>query len=718
MALILQAATAGLLYPVKTESIEILSYQDFIRGEFSNLSLSNRGDLSPGPHLSKITDIEASVIWTAIADPEGNIYLGTANRGEVLKVGSDGEVSSVFKPDAALTRALALDAEGNLYAGVSPSGRVYRIRPGERPEIYFDPPAAYIWDLRFDPTGALFVATGAPGEVYRLPPDFRDPEQAEKWFTAAATHISSLILHPDSGVLAGTSPQALLYHLIAPDEAVALFHAGGDEITHISLEPETGLYFSTLNRKGVPQAFADSTPLDLPALLDKMQSGDNRSAAENNKQEELPSFLYRLDEDGFAEPVWTPGGSNLFALADFPGETGFLAGTDTKGKLFHVVNALEWKLLAQSPNGGEISYILNATTGENEIITYVFTSNPAAVFRLTHSAAEDAVYTSRVIDARNTARWGNLQAIGDGGTPPLGISWLTRGGNTPEPDETWSEWQQLTGTRAASPAARYLQFKAAIAPDADILRGLRLFYQYRNAAPIVTNINILPIAIELFSVAGPKGQPVNLTQLTSAQNIQQIQQPPPVRQQFRVTGDVGYISTGWHAVDPNGDTLVFTLSLRPLGGQDWLTLAENLDVNAHSFNTRGFADGYYELKVMASDAPSNAPGSARTGYLVSRPFLINNTPPQIKLTSTESAPGKKIMMFEGSTAFGIISHASYALNGAAPQILMPDDQMFDSNQERFTLTLNELTAGTHSLIVEIMDENGNRAAYKRLIRID
>ena len=43
-------------------------------------------------------------------------------------------------------------------------------------------------------------------------------------------------------------------------------------------------------------------------------------------------------------------------------------------------------------------------------------------------------------------------------------------------------------------------------------------------------------------------------------------------------------------------------------------------------------NGTYVVKIVASDAPSNPPGTALTGELDSRRFDIDNTPPIITVS--------------------------------------------------------------------------------------
>ena len=152
-ALLLGFLPLAASFGVKTHSVSHTTFEDFVSGEFENVSVSHDGRLNLSSTVEEVAAIDEPIVWAAVADADGNLYLGTGNAGKVVKVARDGEVSTVFSPEEILSRALAVDADGNLYVGTSPIGRVYRIPPEGRPEIYFDPEDTYIWDLTIDPDG-------------------------------------------------------------------------------------------------------------------------------------------------------------------------------------------------------------------------------------------------------------------------------------------------------------------------------------------------------------------------------------------------------------------------------------------------------------------------------------------------------------------------------------------------------------------------------------
>lgn len=69
---------------------------------------------------------------------------------------------------------------------------------------------------------------------------------------------------------------------------------------------------------------------------------------------------------------------------------------------------------------------------------------------------------SRVRDAGGSkVTWGALTSAAT--TPPgTSVTFATRTGNTPTPDNSWSEYQAVSGGAIASPGARYIQYRASL----------------------------------------------------------------------------------------------------------------------------------------------------------------------------------------------------------------------------------------------------------------
>ena len=87
----------------------------------------------------------------------------------------------------------------------------------------------------------------------------------------------------------------------------------------------------------------------------------------------------------------------------------------------------------------------------------------------------------------------------------------------------------------------------------------------------------------------------------------------------------------WKGEDQNDDRLQFDIFYRREGETAWKVLKRGLWDQIVVWDTTSVPDGTYVLKVAASDAASNSPGTALTGELESVSFDIDNTPPRIEV---------------------------------------------------------------------------------------
>ncbi|WP_309397199.1 PQQ-binding-like beta-propeller repeat protein [Cerasicoccus maritimus] len=714
------ALTALNLHAVRTELLTQNAYGDFFTGELDNVSLDNMGTLSAGPELKEIAVLDDSNIWTAVASPDGKLYLGTGTDGVVYSLDPTAEepkAEVVFKPDTIMTRALALDAEGNLFVGTSPQGAVYRIAPGGRPEVFFDPDELYIWDMAFDADGNLYVATGGEARIYKLEPDHQLNADIEPYFKSDRTHFTRLAWDDEGALIAGSGPKSYLYRITGEDEGKVLYSAGTDEIANVIVDGKN-IYFTTWHKGGG----SDKPPKNLATLLAKfqMKAADSSDKKDDDNSEDkpaaagAPSFLLKLDAEGFVSPVWSPGGANMqFTTRTADGQ--FLVGSDIDGRIYSVNTADDWSLLNQAERGGEVSTILTDVGPDKK--TYVLTSNPSAVYELT-TEAEESLFTAKVIDAGAVARWGRIRPLG---APTLssGLKIETRTGNAAEPDDTWSPWAELDNGAVSSPAARYLQYRINFADDAQ-LRGLTAYYGTRNLAPLVGVINVMPVGLSIFTAENSSPTTLNPKELAyAAKTTAALKKEKPDNKKVLVSDETGHISVAWKAFDPNGDDLRYTVEVKQDGEEDWVTLAEGISDPAYSTPTRGYANGYYSFKITASDSPSNLPAEVRSGSMISQPFLIDNSSPTVTLhNQTTDTNGATVLVFAANDEWGNIVSANYRLDGQEPVEAVPSDLLFDSNDEIFRLILPDLKPGSHSIVFEALDENNNRGLAKAVFKVE
>jgi hypothetical protein len=325
-------------------------------------------------------------------------------------------------------------------------------------------------------------------------------------------------------------------------------------------------------------------------------------------------------------------------------------------------------------------------------IAFVTGDGGAAYFSA--GPAKDAAYTSKVFDAGFPARWGNLRYRGEG------ISVQTRSGNTAKPGKGWSAWEGI-GTRSTqgntsvgavkSAGARYVQYKVTLDPSQkSVLRDVTLYYLPQNQRPRVTDITVGEDQSKKPAVTTASG-------------------PSKPRSPI--------VKLKWKVENPDEDELVYKLAYRPEGDVEWRDLptgSDPLTKTEFDWNTEALTDGYYRLRVTASDSRANPPDVAMDHSFVSTPFLVDNQKPQVQ-NLTVKFPAVSGM---AQDSFSRIDEISWSLDGGEWLIAYPNDGIFDNTAEAFSLKLaKDLSAGAHTLSIRVADEADNIGSASTTFRV-
>jgi hypothetical protein len=214
-------------------------------------------------------------------------------------------------------------------------------------------------------------------------------------------------------------------------------------------------------------------------------------------------------------------------------------------------------------------------------------------------------------------------------------------------------------------------------------------------------------ALNLNQLLDSGNQP-NPSPAGSAQSAMAMMMRPPLK----VTRSPGLCTVVWEANDPNQDKLTYAVALRAESEKQWTTLADKTEDTFFSFDTTGFHEGLYFIKVTASDAPANTPETARTAEETSEAFLIDNTPPVLTLQKQSVEKDHARIVVNAVDGASVVKSAAYSLDGRDEVALRPDDLIFDSTSETFTVELAGLGKGSHSLLLRVQDEAKNMSVLK------
>ncbi|HEY5954985.1 MAG TPA: hypothetical protein VIV60_00480, partial [Polyangiaceae bacterium] len=519
----------------------------------------------------------------------------------------------------------------------------------------------HVWQLAFDKkNGALYAATGPDGKLLRIEKDGRSSVQ----FDAPESHLISLAILPDGAVAVGSSDKAKLYRVDGPSHATTLYDFGRTEVRAITVNAQGDLY-------------AIANDIKSTAALSSARTG----SSENSSNSPSPSsskvkgrgLLLRIARNGVPEVLLDDDSEHFTSLG--LGKDGQpYVGTGVEGRVY-TVNAQRQSVLMADVEARQIT--AQTLVGA---LPALISSDPAGVHVVQGQGGRQSIWTSKVFDAGLRAIFGRLDWESSG---PL--EFMTRTGNTREPDDTWSPWSTPLRNpgRLVSPQARYIQLRArwGLDPKAEL---------YRVEIPFVTD-----------------NQRAVLTHIDAGSD--------------RAAGD-GIVASGgpvsgrgnpelnvdWNVDNPDKDTLRYRVYYRLVGTNDWydmLPADEVLTKTNYKWDTASLPEGRYRIKIVATDELSNPPDRVTRHEFESGVVLVDNTPPV--LLDLELV-GKRLRG-RAVDGLGPIQRVEVSVAGTNDWIpLSPLDSIYDEPTEGFDMSLNDwLPLGRHILAVRAYDAANN-----------
>jgi len=704
---------------------EVSTESEFLRGEIENLSIDSFGRLTLGPTAAPLYETNAPFVWTMITGPDGSVYAGSGNEGQVYRIDPSGKGSVFFDTEELEVHALALAPGGGLYVGTSPNGKIYRVDAKGTGTVFFDPVDRYIWSLAVDRSGNVFAATGDKGIIYKITADGK----GTTFYATKATHAMTLAFDRDGQLLAGTESPGRVFRLDAAGKPFVLLDSSYNEIHTLRVDSRGNIYVAAVSgrapsapdRTPPPSPAAPpppltpnvSTEITVVAVGDAVvtsppqgASGPSRAAAPM-----AAGALYRILPDGAWDLLWESRADTPYDVA-VEADGNILVTTGNSGKIFRLAgDPLQPTLIARA-NAQQVTGLLSLAEGR----VLVATSNPGKLLRLAGTRAERGTYTSDVRDAQTVALWGTIKW--EAATPAgsrLEIS--TRSGNTNTPDETWSDWSaayaEREGSAIVSPRARYLQWRATLSAgkgDAPLLTSVTAAYLPRNLRPRVTSITVhppgtvfqrpFPIDPEIAGFEGDlPDKRVNQPSGTGSPSL------------GRRVYEKGLMTFVWRSEDDNGDELSFDVFYRREGETSWKLLKRGMSDQILVWDTTSVPNGRYTIRIVASDLPSNSTSSALSGARESTAFAIDNVPPVITVTSVRRDNGRATIAFDVRDANSSVQKVEYSLDGDKWQSVYPKDGLADSRFEQFELVL-EGDAVARGVTLRATDALNNTASAR------
>jgi len=725
------SASAPTFWTVSTQA-------DFLKGDVDNLSIDSDGRIFLGPATTQIAETSAPFLWTILAGPDGTLWAGTGNEGQVLKIGRDGKTSNFFDAAEMEVHALALAPGGGLYVGTSPDGRIYHVSADGTSKPFYDPDDKYIWAMVTAPDGSVYAATGEKGNIYKIAPDGK----GSLFYKTNTTNVVTLALDKSGNLLAGTESPGRIFRISREGKAFVLLDSPFKEIHAIRIADDGTIYAAAFSgtpggedrsppsinapsapepRAPVPSVSAEITAI---TVVDASSSPSGGATSSNGRSRNPKGAIYRVRADGLWDTLWEAADDWPFDLLIENGGS-LLVGTGKEGKMFRLSGDPARATLVARAAARQVTALVR--DGSGRIVAA--TSNPGKVFTLASTRASLGTYDSDIRDAGTVATWGAIRWRA--AAKPGEVEVFTRTGNTATPDETWSPWSKAytaeAGEKITSPNARYLQWrsvlKATTGAQGPILTSVTTAYLPRNLRPVVSSITVhppgtvfqRPFSTGELEIAGFEDNTSDGRSPSQPNTSSASSSTPTTPALGRKVYQKGLQTFVWKADDDNDDRLQYDVFYRREGETAWKPLKRGLWDPIVVWDTTSVPDGTYYVKVMASDAPSNSPATALVGEFESVSFDIDNTPPNVEVQSATRSGSRVNVKFVVRDEQSAVQRVEYSLDASKWQTAFPVDGIPDSRREDFDVAVEE-AAAAQSIIIRVTDAMNNVATAVAEIR--
>ena len=698
-------------------------HRDFLKGETRGISITGKGNLVLSPDISLILEIDEALIWCLAYDSKGNLYAGTGNDGKLYRIKPNGESEIFFEADELEIRSIVVDNKDQLFVATFPNGRIYQIKADGSHSLFFDPgdgnidnsKSNYIWSLALDPNGNLYVGTGDEGRIYRISQNGTSSLLAE----LEEAHVMALAWEKTGALIAGTAPEGRIYRISVTGDLSVLYDSPHTEVNTLWVD-EKGFVFAGALSKTNHGPDKPSLYSSFEASVSQTRASRGDTKTTTNMIDRSPrrlgasgSVVYRIKPTGQVEEWWKSKTDVCLSLA--MGDDGqLLVGTGPQGRVFSVLERGNNTLLIDLDES-QVTTLMPISSGN--IVTA--TSNRGNLYILRSHPVRKAEYISEVLDTQGSAMWGTIRWKGV--TPPkTAVLLYTRSGNTDSPGQTWSNWvgpyTVAQGELIHSPPARYLQWKAVLTTqnvETPSISSVSVSYLTRNNPPIIDSVIIYEPGVYLHT---PSPDLMEQKDLPSQISVQITGRGNPIAKKIPTglrTYKKGMRTMQIQAGDPDGDKLSFDIFFRGEEEKVWKILAEKRHNSSYSWDTETFPDGYYVLRVMASDFPTNPPSRALVAEHFSNLFLVDNTSPRVSQINKTA----NILSFQVQDAASPLFRVEYSLNGELWKVIYPQDGVTDSKKENFEIDLGVLEVGEYTLAIRARDTSNNTGMGKRVITI-
>jgi len=654
------------IFSTGAKKIKVENFRAFSSGKLSGTAISSRNKLILGIKTSKIVVPEEEYILSAAVTRSNTLYVGTGHNGSVYKI-LNGKAMKIFSSRVPDINAIFASRDGSVYFGSSPRGKVYRIDKSGKVKEFFDPEEKYIWDIDEDIAENILCSVGGNGAVYRI----NKLGNSKKILKSSDTHILSLYVSRNGDIYAGSSPQGIIYE-IRNGKSKIMNDTPFSEIRDICGDDSGNIYYISSESR--------ERKISLPGNLNNSMFTRSKKRFESSRS---VGYIYKLGKNGFSELFWLTNylkAGSIYSIIYDNKNRQILAGTST-GDLYGVSGISSYSLLYS----GESEKLFRLIRGQNEF--FMIFNNTPSIFKSPFGSGNSGYYISDVIDMKYFSKTGKLYwDTGNGKSD--GISFFVRAGNTKVPGNGWIDWsapiEGSSGQLLGIEGYKFAQLKIALRitdknRNPSVTR-FKFYYKQINLKPVIVMVN-----------TGISAKKIN--KKNEKKRMDQLR---------------GKLTVSWLSVDPNGDKLEYSVSIKKEGGK-WLRVGRNLKEKKFDLQKNLYEDGVYRAKVVVDDRLSNSPQDAKISEMISESFILDSTAPQMKNYKKIN----NLISFDVKDENSVVADVMYSSDGKIWLPLFPSDGISDSLSETFKMNLSMLKGVKGMLLFKLADESGNFRIYQK-----
>jgi hypothetical protein len=666
------------------------SFNDWLGAEAKGIRVGADGRLRLAPNLRKVGQLSDGVVWCAIPDGSGGIYLSAGTEGRLFHF-LNGQMKPLTQVKGGIVFAMARMGP-DLIVAPTGEGKLYRVNPAGDIKPFADIEAKLAWAIQVQGNEVVVAGGGEKGAVLVLAREGSSRKLVE---LPDETSFTAMLPDGQGGYFLGTHGRGQVVRytgMLGGDRLENLVATGFEEVRALALQD--GVIYAGVNN----------------GLATRFSSGalERREAYLAEPAPTAKCAVVRVDRQGVPETLWQSSQAQVFTLATWNGQ--LLVGTGNRSRIFGIPladreRALDPFCALQDLGTAQATAFLPLG---NDLV--VVASNPAELHILSQAQATEGTLDGKVLKGNPIADWGRAYLDVE---QPVGtkVELQFRVGNTETPDTSWTPWTPplLSGERPNLRMARFAQFRLRLSSTrggaTPVVEGLRVHWANRNLPPMWENVEVMPPGVVITRQAPPDDIGIERVPFETQKLIPAMAYGGAEKRSFR-RGAQAFV---FKVADANGDQLSYRIRLLPETGAP-IELEKAWKEKFFTFDTLPVPDGRYRLEVVATDAPSQAFNAALASTWRTAPFWVDHTPPVIsELTATTEGENLRIR-FTAKDATSPLKEAAVSADGDGWLQIVPEDRVFDNLEEHFEVLIPKDRIRGDRVMVRVVDLHNNEQA--------